>query len=132
MGLSARMQVDPAEPSVYGESQGGGMNLAQMDIHHGLSVHPRNGHFVNDGHAQRGGDLGIDATLCRSRVNQGIVLFWRQAGNVAAFRPIAGIESDTNLQGRSELCQMHGLIGKSALSPEHGRPPDGRARKREG
>ncbi len=49
------------------------MNLAQMDIHRGLSVHPRNGTFVNDGHAQRDGDLRIDATLPRSRVDQGMV-----------------------------------------------------------
>ncbi len=109
------------------------MNLAQMDIHHGPAVRSRNGHFVNDGHAQRGGDLRIDATLPRARVDQGIVFLWRQqVGNAAAFRPITGIESDTDLQGRPELFQMYAATGKSALSPEHGSPPDGRARRREG
>ncbi len=109
------------------------MNLAQMDIHHGLSVHPRNGTFVNDGHAQRDGDLRIDATLPRSRVDQGMVFLWRQqVGSAVAFRPITGIEADPDLQGRPELFQMYGLIGKSALNPEHGRSPEGRARRREG
>ena len=67
--LSACMKMNTTKLAIYGVFQSGNLDLCQMNIHRGGTMHPRNEAFVDNRQVKSRRDITINTAFLRAGVN---------------------------------------------------------------